>query len=167
MSVLAILASSVFAVWVPARERKKAAADERRARLELITTRSEPAGLLLRVNYFPQFRHVGMSAQVKMLDRANAILMGGRADHNAATMVDGSHLRPTFDGYFLNGEGAVRLLPLYDDTYFTAYFFLMPNNEPGLPVGIVKKVHIKIEIVTDAGETLYSGTEIISPIDAL
>lgn len=162
---LAILASGGIAVWIPHRERQKAEERENRRRLDVTTTRFAPSGLTLEITYRPEFTHVGLYAEVTLLS-PKMFLQGMRVASNPAP-ISGHYVRREADGMFVDGVGAVRLVRLDNEDFFSGSLRLIPESGPLPPTEAdkINRARLKFEVWTDARLRLLSTVLEVSPID--
>jgi len=162
LSGAAILASGVFAVWVPRHERRVAREASDRQRLSVETERFPPAGLYVTFRYRPEFWHVGLTCRVTLLEPKDAQFIGMRLALNSGQMTDGSHVLMEPDGPFIGGVSPVKLIRDGRETVFGSLRLLPPLHDTN---AILPKARLRFEIVTDAGDTLYETEMLVSPIE--
>ncbi len=165
VSAIAILASAGMAIWVPARARKIEGQKASRRRLSVVTHFSSPSGLLLRINYEPEFRHIGLRAIVHLTGPSRAVLYAGKFVHNAAPLADGTHALAQLDGPCAIGVASVPLIDVAGRGYLSAVCYLLPSSDLVGLTGRIAKETIKIEVFTDTGERLLSTKLPVSAID--
>jgi hypothetical protein len=131
-------------------------------RLSVVTRRWEPAGLELEIGYEPESRHIGLSARVTLLSPEDGILKPGVPVHNPAPTMKG-YVRYEVGGPSVGGIGTIRLnvdTRTYKPTLM-GIIFVFPSEKATGPLPIAR---VRIEIVTDADETLVSHDLAVSPM---
>lgn len=165
LSAAAIVFSSVFAVLVPARERRLKAREENRRRLNVTTLRSPPAGLRLEIEYLPEFTHVGLNARVALKSPTKAAVHHTRQETNPA-QIGGDYIRHVLDGPALGNIATTRLTRLDNEQPFSGVLLLLPADDaPISPISTISRAKLLVEIMTDAGEILLKTPLTVSPTD--
>lgn len=131
-------------------------------RLSVITKRWPPTGLELEIRYEPESQHIGLSARVSLLEPLDGALKPGVPVHNPAPTMRG-YVRYELGRKFIEGVGTVKLNPdlrAYKSTVM-GVMFVFPSEDAGESLKLAK---VRIEIITDAHETLLAHELTVSPM---
>lgn len=161
ISGAAILASGVFAVWVPWRERRIQDREANRRRFDVDTERFQPSGLTVNITYQPEFNHIGLACRVTLLAPEAAQLVKMREAFNPGTMVQSGHVIQEAAGVFIGGVGVAQLQRAPTGVLFGSVRILPPPNT-GI---VIEKARLRFEIISDSGERLYRVDLSVSPVD--
>lgn len=141
------------------------------ARLAVTTVRGPAAMLKMRMEYRPEFAHIGLSAQVQILGQSEATLLPGeRSEEHLALGVMNSQFEravvtENVGGIPLSGDRCsvkVRLLHLSSDPTGIYGGLVWVQRDDDQPVGPAR---LEIRIVSDDGKLLLRRKIAISATD--
>lgn len=159
---IAIVFSTAVAIWVPYRQRLAQERRENRKRLDVTTTRFEPAGLQLNIRYVPEFTHVGLKCRVDLHGPVGATLKMLEAVTNPAVTSSGGYFTWKMGGHFIGGSGVVRLVR-QSDGMFVGSMLVLPSAAD--LKAILRDATITVSVLTDAGDLLLRTKLLASPVD--